>query len=39
MTIRERNTAELKRKWKQFLKRQAEKSAEQRKQREVREDN
>ena len=31
MTIRERNRAWLKRKWKEFLKRQAKKIAEQRK--------
>ena len=36
--IRKQNAKELRKAWKQFLKRQEQKSAEQRKQREVRED-
>lgn len=36
--IRKQNAKELKRKWKEHMKRQARKSAEQRKQREMRED-
>ena len=37
MTIRERNAAELRRKWKKFIREQERKNAEQGKQREVRE--
>ena len=38
MTIKEQNAKELRRKWKEHLKRQAKKNAEQRKQREMQED-